>query len=1150
MQTSTVTVASGPKVAPIVAPMPVGATPPVYLFNINHLLALNSVMNRNRGRGRGGSQGRQGGMGGGNLGRQRQQQLNAGPGILGTGPMMAMGGNGGQFKQPMSPPAGRMRNVSPGMQGSMRPNQNQMKGDNQNNQVRESQLQLMNSLLMKQQQQQQQINSSRASLLNNLESSSLMGNRSNILGGGLDRNDIDDGRRNSLPGDLMQDRSYNENRRGMPIDVTSASGSGYMAQKVSRSLMDDNFSQNDRRNNRRMFDDQDFGGRGSNLGGRSSHLSDSQSSMMSDSRGKSNLRQDMGRSSLFGDDMTRSSVSVSSGNLLDAGSSLLSNMQQAVFGQEGQRVETQGGNVQSIIGQGNMQSIMGQQGGNVQSLMSQQGGSMRGITGQQAGNVQSIMGQQGGNMQSMMGQQGGNMQSMMGQGGNVQGMMGQQGGNAQGMMGQQERSMQSLMGQQGGNMSGMMGQQGGNLQGMMGQQGGNMQNMMGQAGGNMRGSQGGRLQNMTGQGRQSQNQGMIGADVGNMQGLLGQGPPAGGKSNIPSLFDVRTNRQGLLGKRAGRGGRDQGGGRGGRGDQGGPKKFRRNSGPSPQDFRRQGNRNDRGSEGRGRSRGNDRRNNRPDRTSTNDRRNPRDSDSSRSRDSDRKSHSSDRRSRDKGKASNVDRKSQSHDRSADKSRDKTADKSHDKSSDKKEIKKEQYDPAEPTEDEENAATELAWVEKKDKDVEMVDVTAKPVTETKTNTPNKDKDVPDKTMTVTVDSKGRSVDDSALIKKEAKDEGSSDKKSFFCHACMVECQDFEGFGRHMKGKKHLSRMENLGSAHNQASEQEASRLKAQEHLRSVEKKPRSEDRKRRDDISPRRGSSDRRFYGRGRFQTPHQPPLGRNTFHASQTQSDRDRRRRRDRDIDESSNASFPGDLGDMVTVDEIGFEEHEDASMDTDDNSRHGKEAKKGGGKKESLPEDADDYVIPDYDPTKAVGQKYVVPVSGYFCKLCHKFYTTEASAKTNHCQSKQHYDKFNAVMMDKLITKALAKEEEEEKRTEDASPKEEKKEDETKVMEGIVSTEPVNGKSVEKENVSSDDPVNGKKEEENTEEKMEEDSSENPIDSTPTTENETVNGSSENKVEAKSETAEISDVIVTVPNQKAKAVKKVAQKAKRGKKT
>ncbi|XP_052092904.1 uncharacterized protein LOC127729222 isoform X2 [Mytilus californianus] len=1096
-------------------------------------------MNRNRGRGRGGSQGRQGGMIGGNLGRQRQQQLNAGPGILGTGPsMMAMGGNAGQFKQPqpMSPPGGRMRNVSPGMQGTMRPTQNQMKIDNQSNQVRESQLQLMNSLLMKQQQQQQQINSSRASLLNNMESSSLMGNRSNLLGGGFDRNDIDDGRRNSLPGDLIQDRSYHENRRSMPSDSTSASGSGYLAQKVSRSLMDDNFSQDDRRNNRRIFDDQDFGGRSSNLGGRSSHLGDSQSLMLSDSRGKPHLRQDMGRSSLFGDDMNRSSVSVSSRNLLDAGNSLLSNMQQAVFGQEGQRVETQGGNAQSIIGQGNMQSIIGQQGGNVQSLMGQQGGSMRSIMGQQGGNVQSIMGQQGGNVQSLMGQQVGNMQNIMGQ----------QGGNVQGMMGQQERSMESLMGQQGGNMSGMMGQQGGNLQGMMGQQGGNLQGMMGQQGGsiqslmgqpggnmpNMRGSQGGSMQNITGQGRPSQNQGMIGPGGGNMQGLLGQGPPVGGKSTIPSLFDVRTNRQGLLGKRTGRGGRDQGGGRGGRGDQGGPKKFRRNSGPSPQDFRRQGNRNDRGSEGRGRSRGTDRRNNRPDRTSTNDRRNPRDSDSSRSRESDRKSHNSDRRSRDKGKTSNVDRKSQSHDRSADKSRDKSADKSHDKSSDKKEVKKEQYDPAEPTEDEENATTELAWIEKKDRDVEMVDLATKADTETsgetKPSTPNKDMDLPDKTMTVTVNSKGRSVDDSALIKKEAKEESSSDKKNFYCHACMVECQDFEGFTRHMKGKKHLNRMESLGSAHNQASEQQASRLKAQEHLRSVEKKPRSEDRKRRDDISPRRGSSDRR--------------------------SDRERRRRRDRDIDESSNASFPGDLGDMVTVDEIGFEEHDDTTMETEDNSQHGKETKngeqKGGGKKEPLPEDADDYVIPDYDPTKAVGQKYVVPVSGYFCKLCHKFYTTETSAKTNHCQSKQHYDKFNAVMMDKLITKALAKEEEEEKQTEDASPTEEKKKEETKVKEENVSSDPVNGKSEEKENVSSDDPVNGKNEEETTEEKMEEDTSENPLDSTPTTENETVNGSSENKVEATSDSAEISDINMTKTNQKAKAVKKVAQKAKRGKKT
>ncbi|CAG2236514.1 unnamed protein product [Mytilus edulis] len=727
-------------------------------------------------------------------------------GILGTGPMMGMGGNGGQFKQPMSPPAGEC-NVSPGMQGSMRPNQNQMKEITKT-------IKLGITVTTDEQPR-------RANLINNLESSSLMGNRSNILGGGLDRNDIDDGR-NSLPGDLS---------RIVAIMKTEEHAQPRYISKWEWLY-------------------------GSN------HLL------------------------------------VSQRNLLDAGSSLLSNMQQAVFGQEGQRLKHKGGNLQSIIGQGNMQSIMGQQGEILQE-------------------------------------------------------------------------------------------------------------------------------------------------------------------DKQKVFLVKGRAWW----------KDAGGGRGGRGDQGGPKNSG-NSGskvdilplykfqPSPQDFA--------------------------------------------------------------GRATEM-TEAQKAEVDPEVMIAGITDQIVHLLMIKKsvtQIKKEQYDPAEPTEDEENAATELAW-----------------------------------------------------IKKEAKDEGSSDKKSFFCHACMVECQDFGSRSEDRKGEMtfHLDRDLLI----------EGSTIICT--LGIISSSMFSLDSK--DTINFYNSltiSLSIKFYGRGRFQTPHQPPLGRNTFHASQTQSDRDRRRRRDRDIDESSNASFPGDLGDMVTVDEIGFEEHDDASTQcvllaylvmhvnqkqsnkfstmkvNKISTFHYRRLKivdmvkkqNRGGKKESLPEDADDYVIPDYDPTKAVGQKYVVPVSGYFCKLCLKFYTTEASAKTNHCQSKQHYDKFNAVMMDKLITKALAKEEEEEKRTEDASPKEEKKEDETKVMEEIVSTEPVNGKSVEKENVSSDDPVNGKKEEENTEEKMEEDSSENPIDSTPTTENETVNGSSENKVEAKSETAEISDVIVTVPNQKAKAVKKVAQKAKRGKKT
>ena len=45
--------------------------------------------------------------------------------------------------------------------------------------------------------------------------------------------------------------------------------------------------------------------------------------------------------------------------------------------------------------------------------------------------------------------------------------------------------------------------------------------------------------------------------------------------------------------------------------------------------------------------------------------------------------------------------------------------------------------------------------------------------------------------------------------------------------------------------------------------------------------------------------------------------------------------------------------------------------------------------------------------PFFSSGQDYVIPVSGYFCKLCHKFYNNIQAAKSTHCQSKAHFDKY-----------------------------------------------------------------------------------------------------------------------------------------------
>ncbi|KAK7173972.1 hypothetical protein R3I93_003717 [Phoxinus phoxinus] len=45
--------------------------------------------------------------------------------------------------------------------------------------------------------------------------------------------------------------------------------------------------------------------------------------------------------------------------------------------------------------------------------------------------------------------------------------------------------------------------------------------------------------------------------------------------------------------------------------------------------------------------------------------------------------------------------------------------------------------------------------------------------------------------------------------------------------------------------------------------------------------------------------------------------------------------------------------------------------------------------------------------PDHIVGVNYVIPVTGFFCKLCNIFYTDESKAKTEHCRSLEHHNNF-----------------------------------------------------------------------------------------------------------------------------------------------
>ncbi|XP_072344916.1 uncharacterized protein [Scyliorhinus torazame] len=44
------------------------------------------------------------------------------------------------------------------------------------------------------------------------------------------------------------------------------------------------------------------------------------------------------------------------------------------------------------------------------------------------------------------------------------------------------------------------------------------------------------------------------------------------------------------------------------------------------------------------------------------------------------------------------------------------------------------------------------------------------------------------------------------------------------------------------------------------------------------------------------------------------------------------------------------------------------------------------------------------YDAETVYGQEFVVPVTGFLCKLCHKFYHSESTARFTHCKSLMHF--------------------------------------------------------------------------------------------------------------------------------------------------
>ncbi|KTG33401.1 hypothetical protein cypCar_00006282 [Cyprinus carpio] len=121
--------------------------------------------------------------------------------------------------------------------------------------------------------------------------------------------------------------------------------------------------------------------------------------------------------------------------------------------------------------------------------------------------------------------------------------------------------------------------------------------------------------------------------------------------------------------------------------------------------------------------------------------------------------------------------------------------------------------------------------------------------------------------------------------------------------------------------------------------------------------------------------------------------------------------------EELRNEGGPGVMADLITVDAIGCFEGED-DYEEDRNEEEIAVFEKHPAHRDMALEEMIDYE--EYDPDTHYGTSFVIPVAGFLCKLCHKFYHFESSAKETHCRSLMHFQNLQGQDKSHTTKKAI----------------------------------------------------------------------------------------------------------------------------------
>ncbi|XP_068134248.1 matrin-3 isoform X2 [Hyperolius riggenbachi] len=125
---------------------------------------------------------------------------------------------------------------------------------------------------------------------------------------------------------------------------------------------------------------------------------------------------------------------------------------------------------------------------------------------------------------------------------------------------------------------------------------------------------------------------------------------------------------------------------------------------------------------------------------------------------------------------------------------------------------------------------------------------------------------------------------------------------------------------------------------------------------------------------------------------------------------------------------FAGNMDDFVTLDEVGGEEDSKpkssravTSADTPKRESSVMTSSEADASKSQITPESEsaaetgstetEYELGPYQPNNPVGVEYVIPKTGFYCKLCSLFYTSEEVAKVSHCSTLAHYQKLKKIL-------------------------------------------------------------------------------------------------------------------------------------------